>query len=419
MRVYHILQRNYFDAVLWLYLAVCVLVWFAAPNLPWDAVVLRIVANILADTVWIPFGIMLWFLAFSSILKFSFSVSGLLRRYFFIFFSLFSAVIFVMFAYNYAFKLLPLALSLSLINLFYEYFSKQHRPSRKIILQFFLITATFSAYYSQQLLPSFPSESTNTLKVLTYNIYGKAASEDRQLLFETLKQVDADIVCLTEFNPQTDPELFDAALNSLYPYRIANRDKQSWRSGEVILSKYPIRSFMDVFSRDENFVMGEIVIGRKTVTILNIHLTRLVRRAIESGNDMDGLKKGMKESGDIASFKVQQTEKILSLIENTQGPIVLTGDFNDTANSAFYKKISSHLRDTFADAGWGIGGSFGQARLNLLIAEKRKITQLLAHDFLRIDYIFASPELKALSSKVLSNTDGSDHKAVLTVLNVE
>lgn len=99
----------------------------------------------------------------------------------------------------------------------------------------------------------------------------------------------------------------------------------------------------------------------------------------------------------IPTFKIhqKQVEKIRQCIQSSPYPVIVAGDFNSVPNSHEYFTVSSGLNDAFLDAGRGSATSF--------------------HDYkfpIRIDYIFASPLLKAKTYRVDRSAKISDHYPV-------
>ena len=61
-----------------------------------------------------------------------------------------------------------------------------------------------------------------------------------------------------------------------------------------------------------------------------------------------------------SAFKKQgiQTEKFLTFQKQWKGKSIVMSDFNNTAFSWVFKKISNHRQDAFREAGKGIGSTF-------------------------------------------------------------
>src|SRR5690606_11433428 len=93
-----------------------------------------------------------------------------------------------------------------------------------------------------------------------------------------------------------------------------------------------------------------------------------------------------------------EAEHVREIIEQAEGPFVLTGDFNATPHNWSHHHITAGLRDAFPDAGRGPGFTYHRRR-----------------PIARIDFIIASPEFEFTSARTL-NGKVSDHLAVTASL---
>lgn len=105
----------------------------------------------------------------------------------------------------------------------------------------------------------------------------------------------------------------------------------------------------------------------------------------------------------IPTFKKHQEQVavIKQVIENSPYPVIVAGDFNSVPNSYEYYHLSEGLEDAFMTAGKGSATSF--------------------HDYkfpIRIDYVFSSKSVKALSYVVDRSVSISDHYPVIVELSV-
>lgn len=93
-----------------------------------------------------------------------------------------------------------------------------------------------------------------------------------------------------------------------------------------------------------------------------------------------------------------EAEKIRSLIEEEELPVLLTGDLNSTPYSWVYRHLRGGMQDAFRVAGLGWGGTY--------------------HTFLplvRIDYVFVSQEWEVVRARV-PDVALSDHRPVVAYL---
>ena len=89
-----------------------------------------------------------------------------------------------------------------------------------------------------------------------------------------------------------------------------------------------------------------------------------------------------------------QAEQISSLINATEYPLIVCGDFNDPPGTFTYETLKNGLKDGFQTAGEGYGATYRGF-----------------HHLLRIDYLFHSTLLEGIKYKVIPY-DMSDHNPV-------
>ena len=93
---------------------------------------------------------------------------------------------------------------------------------------------------------------------------------------------------------------------------------------------------------------------------------------------------------------------LLSRLEDIAGPAVVIGDFNVTDQQSLYAPLTRRLRDAHQESGWGMGFTYSRwPDVGLALW--------------RIDYVFYTSELVALSTRV-GDYAGSDHRSVIARL---
>jgi endonuclease/exonuclease/phosphatase (EEP) superfamily protein YafD len=92
----------------------------------------------------------------------------------------------------------------------------------------------------------------------------------------------------------------------------------------------------------------------------------------------------------------------MEAVETMEGPLVVLGDFNLTNLQVSYDEIIRTLRDAHADAGYGLGFT-------------RTPLRGTGPPTWRIDFVFYTPELVALST-THGDFGGSDHRPVVAEL---
>lgn len=257
--------------------------------------------------------------------------------------------------------------------------------------------------------------SNNDIKVLNYNcmlfdLYNWSHNkQSRKLIFNMLQDESPDILCLQEFYTSENPKDFNNvdSLISLLPiknihteYTTTLRHTDHW--GVATLCKYPIvRKGKILFQTKSNniCIYTDVLINTDTVRIYNIHLASISfgkkeykfidelhkkqyndTNLTESKNIFKRLKKGF-------LMRAQQAGLVAAHIKNCPYKIILCGDFNDTPSSYAYHALSCGLKDSFKEAGNGIGKTY-HGNLPLL----------------RIDYILHHPAFECTSYKRITES---------------
>lgn len=93
---------------------------------------------------------------------------------------------------------------------------------------------------------------------------------------------------------------------------------------------------------------------------------------------------------------------LLAIIEAETLPYIVAGDFNTSDNALIYPEIAALMRDSFREAGVGMGATWPVALSGL-------------QTLLRIDYVWHSADLHTLTAAT-GPPLGSDHLPLLVTL---
>ena len=254
------------------------------------------------------------------------------------------------------------------------------------------------------------------IKVLSYNVrlfdlYNwKSNKSDRNKIFTFLAKENADILCLQEYYFQKDGKFpttdtlvkFLSAKNVHAAYPSIN--KENYFFGIATFSKFPIVNKGQItFKGTSNLcIYTDILVFGDTVRIYNNHLES-VRLGQEDYQLIDKInfKVDSSEVKDTKNIlrrlkrayikRSVQVDAISAHIASCPYPVIVCGDFNDTPVSYAYHCMSRGLKDSYCEAGKGIGSTYN-GKL----------------PWLRIDFIFHSPNFKAYDFQV-PKIDLSDH----------
>ena len=259
------------------------------------------------------------------------------------------------------------------------------------------------------------THATPSIKVLTYNLGrydagGRKVSANESVpgIRRVLTEQDADIVCLQEFALK-DTAQWNSYLPD-YPYHAQHLFKGNRFFGNVTLSKYPIvNSFSLTFPDSRNLsLVSDINVAGRTIRIYNCHLesysisfTSLVKRLFHKETFTDEMVQVHGRLREATRWRTEQVEAILRSEVQSSIPAFLCGDFNDTPLSYTYQQLMKTKKDSFVEAGSGLGSSY-----------------TMLWPMLRIDYILLPQEFSAGGHETL-RVPWSDHYPVMTNIYFE
>ncbi|MFM2038400.1 MAG: hypothetical protein RL432_1339 [Bacteroidota bacterium] len=266
----------------------------------------------------------------------------------------------------------------------------------------------------------FPSEESNSIKLLSYNVrlfglYDDSTTSTRDKIFQFIRQENPDIAFFQEYYRQDKPTNFETfdSLNSIlkskdYHERSAHNKNGHRNFGIAIFTKYPMIARGDVIFdnqgiSDFNFcIFADIVAKKDTFRVYNVHLQSI--RLSEPGNTTEqgafsSIRLGIQKMSVAYAKRADQARKVIQHMKSSPYPVILCGDFNDTPISYTYHQFNKSLTDAFLSSSWGLGSTY--------------IGKIPAG---RIDYIFHSEEVECSNFKV-HRIAFSDHRPISCQLN--
>lgn len=257
---------------------------------------------------------------------------------------------------------------------------------------------------------TFEDSGHTYLTILDYNIHEFWGPEDRReladsnaaLFVEMLRDEDPDVLTLQEFYTPGRFHLIDSMKALGYKYAYGPNMKGKVPYGVAVFSKYPFDRTVDLDSNRKCHV--EITKDRQKFRIMCVHMDSymLTPENLHDLKNTDSLDIRQRTKPVVnklrSTYKRHELEwqqELLPLIEETDLPLLICGDFNDTPASYLYQNASKYLKDCFVEQGsGGIGTTYHG----------------MYPDF-RIDYILHSKDMEASSYKRIKN-DISDHYAI-------
>ena len=252
---------------------------------------------------------------------------------------------------------MPVLLIMNLM--FFLYWLLQGK--RQFLLSAFILLLGVTHILSLFRIHSSDIESSDqALKVLTYNVrqfningWSEEVNVGKRIV-DFVKEKDPDIVAFQEYHPAIN---FD---RNLYTYQYRKMNKSNKNFGQIIFSKYEIISqgSLDFERTGNNAIYIDIVRAKDTLRIYNVHFQSLrVSPSLEKLQKQNS-KLLIGRLGQAFVKQEQQLEKFLKHEESSPYPIVVAGDFNNSATSYLYRKVRGGKDDAFAKAGSGTGATF-------------------------------------------------------------
>lgn len=276
----------------------------------------------------------------------------------------------------------------------------------------------------------FSSETklTKPFKIMSYNVrifdlynWGKNWTynkKNRDHIFNLIKQEQPDIICFQEFYSDlkgefVSPDSMTKFMKAKYYHDYYNViTKKNYRFGIATFSTFPIVGKGEIhFNKTKNSsIYTDLKIGEDTVRIFNCHLESL-HFHLDDYNFVDsildpekeqitGSKKIYRKLKNAFIKRSHQANTLSEKIKESQYPVFVCGDFNDSPISFAYHKVRGNLQDAFEESGNGIGNTY-----------KGLLTSY------RIDFILHSNSIKVANYKTIK-VNYSDHYPISSLFEI-
>ncbi len=240
----------------------------------------------------------------------------------------------------------------------------------------------------------------NDLKVMSYNVrlfnHYKHLEDTttEQKIYDFIDNEDPDVLVMQEFYRSK-------SLNINLPYKYIKTKSKANKFGLAIYSKYRIinSGSLNFKNSANNTIFTDILKNKDTIRIYNVHLESLKINPEKVNFGEQDSERLFKRLSSGFKKQVSQTELILQHETSWKGKKIVCGDFNNTAYSWVYNKLSKDKQDAFLQAGIGLGKSF------------RYVYPM------RIDFIFTDNKATINHYKTYSDIKLSDHYPIITRLN--
>jgi endonuclease/exonuclease/phosphatase family metal-dependent hydrolase len=266
-----------------------------------------------------------------------------------------------------------------------------------------------------------------TFKVLSYNVrmfntyherLGVSAETSKQMLDWVINS-DADIKCVQE--------LYNSDTSRVYNSMKQLRNRQRFRQyatpspdlyehrqgyvGAVIFSRFPIIHYEKlVFDQSDinKGVFADIVIGKDTVRVFNVHLHSMSIR-VEKVLGEKQLRSAKADLTDIFRrlkngfiSRANQVTLLEKWIAASPYKVIVCSDLNDMPYSYTYTRLRQQLNNAFEEAGSGFGFTYNDRLF-----------------FLRIDNQFSDRRFEVKSFTTHREVNFSDHFPISASYSIE
>ncbi|MDQ3143006.1 MAG: endonuclease/exonuclease/phosphatase family protein [Bacteroidota bacterium] len=250
--------------------------------------------------------------------------------------------------------------------------------------------------------------------IMSYNIYGLKNLKDTSSFSQEQNKKQ-----FTSFVRTKDPDIFCVQEVNFYADDIINKTGMFQYShfminfGAAIYSKFPIldKGFLSFGTRTNSCLWADVLVEGKTIRIYSVHLqSNKITKDVEKISDekeevntekLNIIKKILHRYRSMSIVRARQSEMIHEHTQQSDFPVILAGDFNDTPFSYVYKVFSTQFKDSFIERGNGLGSTY----VGLLPG-------------LRIDYILADSKNVSFCSHRVFQTTFSDHNPIVSKLYI-
>jgi endonuclease/exonuclease/phosphatase family metal-dependent hydrolase len=255
------------------------------------------------------------------------------------------------------------------------------------------------------------TESDKDFTVMSYNVrlFNLFEWVDRddvpQDILAFINDKNPDILCIQEFSNSAHIDL------KIYRYKYVLMSGDQIKTGQAIFSKFPIIDQGNIVfpNSTNNVIYADVKKGKDIVRIYNMHMQSIKIspdvNEIDQNIDAINQDKSQKLLNRISkAFKQQQQQAEIFKEHKKESnyPIIICGDMNNSAFSYVYRDVKGEMKDCFEEAGKGFG-----------------VTYKFRYYPARIDYIFADEKMEVKKFESFSNFENSDHYPIFAKLAME
>lgn len=184
-----------------------------------------------------------------------------------------------------------------------------------------------------------------------------------------ISEKSPDILCVQEYSK-------DSNINFDYKYKYEVFSKQNRKFGHAIFSKFPIikKGSLNFDNTANNILYADILIDKDTVRVYNVHLESMGVIPNKEGISKENAGKLRQKISKVFLKQQKQVALLLEHQEAVKYPILIAGDFNNTAFSWAYRSLLAGKQDTFVEAGKGFDKTYDYPfpmRIDFILADEQ------------------------------------------------
>lgn len=246
--------------------------------------------------------------------------------------------------------------------------------------------------------------SRSGLNIASYNVacFGRETSGFKaQDILQEMRNHDVDVFCIQEYYNESGDKLNSDRFKEWFAYSATGREDM------VIFSRYPILRYerIDFGKTNNSGLWADIDVSGQTLRVVNVHLeTTGINRTLYKAAKQKAQGQTVENNVILRTIfdnytfgmarRARQAEQVAQIINDTEVPVILCGDFNDVPYSYVYETLlGDRLVDGFRECGKGF--------MYTLVGRKKT----------RIDYIFHDKQFKC-EAYYKEDMNYSDHYPV-------
>ncbi|TMM31399.1 endonuclease [Polaribacter aestuariivivens] len=248
---------------------------------------------------------------------------------------------------------------------------KQFFLSTVVLLIGWFFSSTFYKFSDKN------SSLNSDLKVMSYNVKAfdffnvNTDSTSTKNGFDFIADKNPDVLAIQEYYQSSKIKLS-------YPYKFIKTKNDKGKFGMAIYSKYKIinSGSLNLKNTSNNIIFIDILKETDTIRVYNFHLESLRIKPNEENFGEENSEKLLNRVSTSFKMQTQQALQFLEHEKNWHGKRIICGDFNNTAYSWVYKKISMNKKDAFLEAGKGFGKTFNYwfpMRIDFILVDEKAI----------------------------------------------